>query len=77
VDRPDDVLGDLSPETLVVGPGASLYPEAFARTAGPTDVEAAVLGRLVVTGGAEVTGPEPRYLRRPDAVVPGPPKQAS
>ena len=62
---------------LVVGPGVGAYPDAFARTAGPDRVDAAALARLLVTGAAEVTDPEPLYLRRPDAVVPGPPKRAS
>lgn len=73
VDRPADVPGEL----LVVGPGVAAYPDAFARTAGPDRVDAAALARLLVSGGAEVTDPEPLYLRRPDAVIPGPPKRAS
>lgn len=77
VGRPDSVLASTAPDTLVVGPGVPLYPEAFARTAGPDRVDAAALAALLVSGHAEVTGPEPRYLRRPDAVVPGPPKRAS
>jgi tRNA threonylcarbamoyl adenosine modification protein YeaZ len=77
VGRPDGVLEGSSPDTLVVGPGVGLYPESFARTGGPDRVEAAALVRLLLSGEAEVTGPEPRYLRRPDAVVPGPPKRAS
>lgn len=77
VGRPDAVLATASPDTLVVGPGVSLYPDAFARTSGPDRVNAAALATLLVSGKAEVTGPEPRYLRRPDAVVPGPPKRAS
>lgn len=74
VSRPSDV-----PDAglLVVGPGVPLYPDAFARTSGPDAVDAAALGALVVSTRAEVTDPEPLYLRRPDAVVPGPPKQAS
>lgn len=75
VDRPHDVPG--APEALAVGPGASLHPDAFARTTGPDRVDAATLGALLVSGGAEVTNPDPLYLRRPDAVVPGPPKRAS
>jgi tRNA threonylcarbamoyladenosine biosynthesis protein TsaB len=74
VSAPDDVpRGD-----LVVGPGVAVRPGAFPRTAGgPDAVDAAALAVLLVRGVAEVTGPEPRYLRRPDAVVPGPPKRAS
>jgi tRNA threonylcarbamoyladenosine biosynthesis protein TsaB len=75
VSRPVDVPGREA--VLAVGPGARLWPDAFPRAAGPERVDAAALGRLVATGTAEVTGPEPLYLRRPDAVAPGPPKRAS
>lgn len=75
VDRPEAVPG--GHDVLVVGPGVRVHPDAFTRTAGPDRVEAAALARLLVTGEAEVTDPEPLYLRRPDAVVPGPPKRAS
>lgn len=76
VDRPAVLLGGHD-DLLVVGPGVSVHPDAFARTAGPDHVEAAALARLLVDGEAEVTDPDPLYLRRPDAVVPGPPKRAS
>jgi tRNA threonylcarbamoyladenosine biosynthesis protein TsaB len=76
VSRPADVL-PTGADTLVVGPGARVHPDAFARTAGPDHVAAARLGSLVARGGAQVTAPDPLYLRRPDAVVPGPPKMAS
>lgn len=69
--------GDVPSGVLVVGPGAGVYPDAFARTTGPETIDAAALALLLVEGRAEVTGPEPRYLRRPDAVVPGPPKPAT
>ncbi len=77
VSRPADVLAGLPEDTLVVGPGVPVYPDAFARTAGPHTVEAADVARLVATGAAHVTDPEPIYLRRPDAVAPGPPKRVS
>jgi tRNA threonylcarbamoyl adenosine modification protein YeaZ len=75
VSRPGDVLGGLPDDTLVVGPGVLVYPDAFARTDGPTSVDAGVLARLAATGAT--TDPEPIYLRRPDAVAPGPPKKVS
>ncbi|GAA1921653.1 tRNA (adenosine(37)-N6)-threonylcarbamoyltransferase complex dimerization subunit type 1 TsaB [Nocardioides marmoribigeumensis] len=75
VSRPADVLAGLPEDTLVVGPGVLVYPDAFARTGGPTTVDAAVLARLAATGAT--TEPEPIYLRRPDAVAPGPPKKVS
>ena len=74
VSRPEDVP---AAGLLVVGPGVPLWPGVFERTAGPEHVDAGVLGELLASGRAEVTDPEPRYLRRPDAVVPGPPKRAS
>lgn len=75
VARPTDVLGELPEDTLVVGPGVLVHPDAFARTAEPHVVDAGVLARLAARG--EATDPEPIYLRRPDAVAPGPPKRVS
>ena len=75
VSRPGDVLAGLPEDTLVVGPGVLAHPDAFARTAGPTSVDAADVARLVAADGG--TDPEPIYLRRPDAVAPGPPKKVS
>lgn len=77
VSRPEDVLAGEAEDTLVVGPGVPVHPDAFARSAPPYAVDAGVLARLVASGGAEVTDPEPIYLRRPDATVPGPPKKVS
>jgi tRNA threonylcarbamoyl adenosine modification protein YeaZ len=68
---------DLPTDVLTVGPGVGVHPDGFTRTTGPDAVEASALAVLLVGGRTEVTGPEPRYLRRPDAVVPGPPKRAS
>jgi tRNA A37 threonylcarbamoyladenosine modification protein TsaB len=56
------------------GAGALLYPEAFGRVAEPRHPRAAVLADLVVRGAVEVLPPDPLYLRRPDAVPPGPRK---
>ena len=75
VSRPVDVLAGLPEDTLVVGPGVLVHPDAFARTSGPTTVDAGVLARLAATGAT--TEPEPIYLRRPDAVAPGPPKKVT
>ena len=77
VSKPADVLAGLPEDTLVVGPGVTVHPDVFVRTAGPHAVDAGVLARLVATGAAEVTDPEPIYLRRPDAVAPGRPKRVS
>jgi tRNA threonylcarbamoyladenosine biosynthesis protein TsaB len=61
----------------VVGEGAVLYPESLPRSVGPRRPSAGWLARVVVEGLAEVTAPEPLYLRRPDAVAPGAPKKVS
>ena len=75
VSRPADVLAGLPEDTLVVGPGVLVYPDAFARTGGPSSVDAGVVARIAASGA--VTAPEPIYLRRPDAIAPGPPKKVS
>lgn len=62
---------------LVVGAGADLYPGAFERTAGPRDPRAADLARIAARRPERTVDPEPVYLRRPDAVVPGPPRPVS
>ena len=62
---------------LVVGAGPVLYPDLFSRTGGPTGPDAATLAAVVAQERAELVAPEPVYLRRPDAVVPGPPKKVS
>ena len=70
VDRP----GDVETEHPVVGEGALLYPMAFPARVGPTRPSAGWLARAVAGGRVPVVEPEPLYLRRPDAVAPGPPK---
>jgi len=67
----------LATELPVVGEGALLYPDHFARAAGPTRPSAAWLARAVAEERAELSDPEPLYLRRPDAVTPGTPKAVS
>ena len=73
VDRPTELPADL----LVVGDGPVRYPGSFGRTSGPETPDAATLARVVVEERAELVDPEPIYLRRPDATVPGPPKKVS
>jgi len=73
VDRPAHVATDLP----VAGEGAVLYPEAFTRPIAPELPGAGWLARAVVEERVELTDPEPRYLRRPDAAVPGEPKAVS
>ena len=73
VDRP----AVLATEAQVVGEGAVLYPEAFPHGCRPVRPSAGWLARTVADERAELHDPEPLYLRRPDAVAPGPRKPAS
>lgn len=73
VDRP----AVLATDAPVVGEGALLYPEAFPTAVGPQRPSAGWLARTVADERAELTDPEPLYLRRPDAATPGPRKPAS
>lgn len=73
VARPDVVATD----GPTVGEGGVLYPESFPQRVGPVRPSAAWLGRGVVEELAELVDPEPLYLRRPDAEVPGAPKPVS
>ena len=73
VDKPDAVATDLP----VAGEGGVLYPDAFTRPVGPVLPSAGWLARAVVEERVELTDPEPRYLRRPDAAVPASPKKVS
>lgn len=73
VDKPDRVATDRP----VVGQGPELYPDAFPRPTGPVLPSAGWLARTVVDERAELTDPEPLYLRRPDATAPGAPKRVS
>ncbi|WP_148571420.1 tRNA (adenosine(37)-N6)-threonylcarbamoyltransferase complex dimerization subunit type 1 TsaB [Nocardioides caldifontis] len=77
VERPAAIAERLDPGRLVVGAGPQLYPEAFARTGAPERPSAATLALVVAEERAELVDPEPVYLRRPDAVAPGPPKKVS
>ena len=71
--KPEDAATDVT----VVGRGATLYPEHFPRSAGPEHPSAAVLCDIVVRERFEILGPDPLYLRRPDATEPGKPKRVS
>jgi tRNA threonylcarbamoyl adenosine modification protein YeaZ len=73
VDRPAAVATDRP----VAGEGAVLYPDAFSRPIVPEFPSAGWLARAVVEERVELTGPEPRYLRRPDAALPGERKRVS
>ena len=73
VDRP----AALATDAPVAGGGAALYPEAFPARIGPLGPSAGWLARCVAEELVELLDPEPLYLRRPDAVAPGPPKPVS
>ena len=60
-----------------VGEGAELYPDQFPDRRGPVRPSAGWLARAVTEELVVLTDPEPLYLRRPDAVAPGPRKPAS
>jgi len=73
VDRPTSVPTDRP----IVGAGPSLYPDVFGAGVRPLYPLAADLARVVAGERAELVDPEPIYLRRPDAVTPGPPKKVT
>jgi len=68
---------DAATDEPVAGEGPVLYPEAFPTAVGPTLPSAGWLARAVAEELAELTDPEPLYLRRPDAVAPAAPKRVS
>ncbi len=79
VNRPDDLPAGLP----IAGQAVSLYP-ALGQSIWPEHPSAAVLATLaaerLADGGAGATGllpPEPLYLRRPDAQIPGQPKRVT
>ena len=60
----------------VVGRGSQLHPDALGPATAPFDVDGGALALLAVDalagrGGWRLLPPEPLYLRRPDATVPG------
>lgn len=67
VDKPDAVATDRP----AAGAGALLYPGQFPNAIPPEYPSAAVLAGLVVSGDADTVAPDPLYLRRPDATLPG------
>ena len=74
VDRPVELPVEGRP---VVGRGADLYAVELGPRVGPADPAASALAAFAVgelAAGRPLLAPDPLYLRRPDAVVPGPPK---
>ena len=76
VNRPDDLPAGLP----IAGQAVSLYP-ALGESIWPEHPSAAVLATLaaerLAAGGAGLLPPEPLYLRRPDAQIPGKPKRVT
>ena len=78
LDGPEVVRpGEAATDGPVAGEGALLYPEAFPDAREPAQPAAGWLARAVADELAELSDPEPMYLRRPDAVAPGAPKKVS
>ncbi len=73
VDKP----ATLATDKPTVGEGSGLYPEHFPHRRGPVRPSAGWLARAVTEERVALVDPEPLYLRRPDAVAPGPRKPAS
>lgn len=76
VDRPA-ALADLLDGEPVVGEGGRMYADVLPGYAGLDHVRAAYLAEYAaaaLAAGLPLLPPEPLYLRRPDATVPGPAK---
>lgn len=72
--------GSLGRALPVAGEGACLYPELLGEPIPPRYPGAAALAALAageLAAGRPLPPPEPLYLRRPDARVPGPPKRVT
>ena len=68
---------DLASDRIVVGRGATLYPQAFPNAAAPEHPSAVVLCDVLVRERHALLDPEPLYLRRPDVMEPRAPKRVS
>jgi tRNA threonylcarbamoyladenosine biosynthesis protein TsaB len=68
---------DAATDGPVLGRGAVLYPAQFPHAVGPEHPAASVLCDVVLRRRFDVVGPDPLYLRRPDAMEPGKPKRVS
>ncbi len=72
-----DLPAVLGWEGPAFGAGALMYPDAFPFARDPQYPSAGVLAELVAADRVVVGPPDPLYLRRPDAVEPGPRKAAT
>jgi tRNA threonylcarbamoyl adenosine modification protein YeaZ len=78
LDGPEVVRpADAATEVPVAGEGPVLYPDAFTHGRAPVLPSAGWLARAVAEELAELSDPEPMYLRRPDVIAPGAPKKVS
>jgi tRNA threonylcarbamoyl adenosine modification protein YeaZ len=72
--------GDIGADGPVAGVGAVLYPDLLGERIGPEYPAARTLAQLTaqrLSAQLPMLPPEPLYLRRPDARVPGPPKRVT
>ncbi|HCU93059.1 MAG TPA: tRNA (adenosine(37)-N6)-threonylcarbamoyltransferase complex dimerization subunit type 1 TsaB [Actinobacteria bacterium] len=70
----------LPPDLPAAGEGALVYPGLLGEPIEPRYPSAATLATLAaqrLAAGERLLAPEPLYLRRPDARVPGPPKRVT
>ena len=74
------ITAELAASCPVAGEGPVLYPELSTDPIPPRYPEAAHLAEIAAASLAEgrpISPPEPLYLRRPDARVPGKPKRVT
>jgi len=77
---PAVLAGQIGPDCPVAGQGPELYPELAGEPIPPPYPDAGLLAEIAaqrLAHGAPDGPPEPLYLRRPDARVPGKPKRVT
>jgi tRNA threonylcarbamoyl adenosine modification protein YeaZ len=80
VGAPAVLAAEIGPSCPVAGQGPELYPELAVRPIPPPYPDAGQLAEIAAQQlalGAPAAPPEPLYLRRPDARVPGKPKRVT
>ena len=80
VAAPAVLAAEIGPSCPVAGQGPELYPELAVRPIPPPYPDAGQLAEIAAQQlalGAPAAPPEPLYLRRPDARVPGKPKRVT
>jgi tRNA threonylcarbamoyl adenosine modification protein YeaZ len=76
----EQIAAQIGPSCPVAGQGPELYPELAGRPIPPPYPDAGHLAEIAAQRlalGAPAEPPEPLYLRRPDARVPGKPKRVT